>query len=332
MPTFIYEGKNRFYFGAQARLVENDRETASDWATPHIINNPAHAYVIGRFVEAEKANQNKQYFTLSGLQVARPTITNAPLNVNHSWRNIVGSFLATEMIYPTGEAAATDMPSNPFIESLGVVWRYYFPDEYRMIQAAHASGGLFFSMEAIPESISTIGGSDDSAVYAYDGRVSPNYPEEINSRSVDAIVLNNPHFVGGALIIPPVKPGWSNADVTAVSHYMEESLKEAEMAYESISEAAPDLEASQWEHIMEELLFRDYEAEESRSVDTKTRKKLAKTGAAMPDGSFPIATVADLKNAIRAIGRAKDPAAAKAHVKKRAKALGQSALVPSDWS
>lgn len=256
MPTFTYEGKDRFYFGAQARLVENDREVASDWATPHIIDNPAHAYVIGRFVEADKANNNKQYFTLAGLQVARPTITNAPLNVNHSWRNIVGSFLATEMIYPTGEEAG-ELPSNPFIESLGVVWRYYFPEEYATIQQAHASGGLFFSMEAIPESISTIGGPDDAAVYPYEGRVSPNYPEEVNNRSVAAIVLNNPHFVGGALIIPPVKPGWSNADITQVSKYMDESLKQAEMAYAEISEAAPDLEAAQWEALMQELVLLD---------------------------------------------------------------------------
>ena len=42
----------------------------------------------------------------------------------------------------------------------------------------------------------------------------------------------------------------------------------------------------------------------------------------MPDGSFPIANVEDLKNAIQSIGRAKDPDAAKAHIKKRARDLG----------
>lgn len=52
------------------------------------------------------------------------------------------------------------------------------------------------------------------------------------------------------------------------------------------------------------------------------RKKLAESGEALADGSFPIRNAGDLKNAIRAIGRAKDPAAAKAHIKKRAAALG----------
>lgn len=327
MPqTFIYEGQTRFHIGARAHLVENDRETASEWAAPYILNNPAHAYVIGRFVEAEKANNNKQYFSLSGLQIAKPSITNAPLNVNHSWRNIVGAFLASEMIYPTTEDAG-DAPLNPFIESLGVVWKHYFPDEYRLVQAAHAEGSLFYSMEAVPQTISTIGGTDDAKEYVYEGRVSPNYPDEINNRTVSAIVLNRPWFVGGALIIPPVKPGWSSADITQVSNFMNESLREAEMAYETISDVAPDLEAAQWEHIMEELLLHDYEAEQARDFNAKKRKSLAKSGAAMPDGSFPIENVQDLKNAVKLAGNAKDPAAAKAHIKKRAKALGQSDLV-----
>lgn len=70
---------------------------------------------------------------------------------------------------------------------------------------------------------------------------------------------------------------------------------------------------------------------EKRDVSTAEREKLADKGQALPDGSFPIANVGDLKNAIRAIGRAKDPAKAKAHIKRRAKALGQSQLIPDSW-
>lgn len=68
------------------------------------------------------------------------------------------------------------------------------------------------------------------------------------------------------------------------------------------------------------------------AADTaKGRERAAKKGFALPDGSFPITTVSDLKNAIRAIGRAKSPGAAKAHIKKRARALGRSDLIPPDW-
>lgn len=70
--------------------------------------------------------------------------------------------------------------------------------------------------------------------------------------------------------------------------------------------------------------FKDYSPEQ--------RDKMAKNGEAMPDGSFPIADCEDLKNAISAFGRAKDKDAAKAHIKKRAKALDCDVELPDDWS
>ena len=63
----------------------------------------------------------------------------------------------------------------------------------------------------------------------------------------------------------------------------------------------------------------------------KERKELAKEGEAMPDGSFPIRNEQDLKDAIRSVGRAKDPAAAKRWIKKRAKEMGKEATLPEDW-
>ena len=72
--------------------------------------------------------------------------------------------------------------------------------------------------------------------------------------------------------------------------------------------------------------------EEARFFSAKERKKHAKSGAAMSDGSFPIKNATDLKNAIRLAGHAKNPAAAKAHIKKRAKALGLTKSLPADWA
>jgi hypothetical protein len=71
-----------------------------------------------------------------------------------------------------------------------------------------------------------------------------------------------------------------------------------------------------------------------RDIGTDKRKELAKKGAAMPDGSYPIATVGDLKNAIRAYGRAaeKDKAKVRRHIKKRARALGKTDLIPESWA
>jgi hypothetical protein len=66
-------------------------------------------------------------------------------------------------------------------------------------------------------------------------------------------------------------------------------------------------------------------------VSDKERSKLADDGKAMEDGSFPIRNTADLHNAIQAFGRAKDPAAAKRHIKKRARELGAEGVLPDSW-
>lgn len=62
------------------------------------------------------------------------------------------------------------------------------------------------------------------------------------------------------------------------------------------------------------------------------RAEAADTGRALPDGSYPIANAADLKNAIQALGRAKDTARAKRHIIKRARALGLTDQLPDGWN
>ena len=79
------------------------------------------------------------------------------------------------------------------------------------------------------------------------------------------------------------------------------------------------------------ILGDEYGTFEKADFTEKERKKLAKKKEAMPDGSFPIRNTSDLKNAIQALGRAKDPEKAKAWIKKRAKALGKEDLLPDTW-
>lgn len=68
-----------------------------------------------------------------------------------------------------------------------------------------------------------------------------------------------------------------------------------------------------------------------REFNTSERQSAASSGAALPDGSFPIENASDLKNAIQAFGRAKNPSEAKAHIRSRAKALGKTDLIPDEW-
>ncbi|QOZ25294.1 hypothetical protein [Bradyrhizobium sp. CCBAU 51753] len=68
-----------------------------------------------------------------------------------------------------------------------------------------------------------------------------------------------------------------------------------------------------------------------RNFSQDQRDHLASTGAALPDGSFPIQNGGDLENAIHAVGRANDPAKAKAHIIARAKSLGLASKLPDGW-
>jgi len=116
-----------------------------------------------------------------------------------------------------------------------------------------------------------------------------------------------------------------------VTPEVSESDTPAEVKTEETSEEAPEevTKAKKSEKEDEEDA-KDAESKDEEEEDATTNK--AAKGDAMPDGSFPIANKKDLKNAIQASGRAKDPEKAKAHIKARAKSLGLEKLIPENWS
>jgi len=94
----------------------------------------------------------------------------------------------------------------------------------------------------------------------------------------------------------------------------------------------------------EVLGYDKYELDEAESIEAEAaeialkrafsedrRMELAKDGMAMPDGSYPIVSETDLRNAIQAFGRAKDKEATKKHIMKRARALKMESLIPANW-
>jgi hypothetical protein len=64
------------------------------------------------------------------------------------------------------------------------------------------------------------------------------------------------------------------------------------------------------------------------------RAELSEKGFALPDGSYPIRNEDDLKNAIKAYGRAEKSkrASVRKHIIKRARALKKQSLIPDNWS
>lgn len=92
------------------------------------------------------------------------------------------------------------------------------------------------------------------------------------------------------------------------------------------------------------LGFDEYDPEEAADIDEEVadialkamysedeRMEMAKGGMAMPDGSYPIKDEEDLKMAIMAVGRAKDPEEAKMHCMRRAKELGLEDMIPETF-
>lgn len=68
-------------------------------------------------------------------------------------------------------------------------------------------------------------------------------------------------------------------------------------------------------------------------VSADARRRMADSGAAMPNGDFPIPDEGHLRSAIGRLGNYKgDKAKAKAHIITRARALGLTHLLPEDWN
>lgn len=68
-----------------------------------------------------------------------------------------------------------------------------------------------------------------------------------------------------------------------------------------------------------------------RKFSAESRRRMAESGNAMPDGSYPIANKDDLMNAIRSWGRGGSDPKVKSYIKRRAKELGAEDMIPENW-
>ena len=68
-----------------------------------------------------------------------------------------------------------------------------------------------------------------------------------------------------------------------------------------------------------------------RKFTAEQRRRMSEEGHAMPDGSYPIGNKTDLMNAIRSWGRGGSDPKVKEHIKRRAKAMGLSDMIPENW-
>lgn len=273
--TVLAESATSFLIGAQAVLLEDDREVANSWASKHVTPNPALKWILGKYVEADRANSNKQFWSLGDLQMAQPTVDHAPLNILHRAQHIVGAFTNTEMIYPkNAEESAEENITRPYIEALAAYWKYYFPKELEIVEHAHNQGALFFSMECVSQSVTCAGEFGCGEEYAFVGPRDDSYCAHLNARS-SIVQLNKPHFLAGALIVPPAAPGWKGANIKEISEIYKGQEEVLHSVYEQMKAELSHLSPSDWEEMMAALLLqaKDMPWDPKKKEDDPKKKK-----------------------------------------------------------
>jgi hypothetical protein len=82
---------------------------------------------------------------------------------------------------------------------------------------------------------------------------------------------------------------------------------------------------------VESKSFKKFVHHKKDGYSDKQRVILARSGKALPDGSYPIVTKVDLANAIQSYGRARFKGIAKTHIIKRAEEMHLLRLLPDKW-
>lgn len=254
--TTIIETDTSIFINGPVQLIASERDIASEWASKHIVTNPHLRWIVGKYVEADKANSNGQLWTLDDLRMAKPSISYAPMNLLHRENDIVGTYVGSELVYPTDEA------TNPFIETVGAFWKYYFPEELEVIEAAHSMGALSSSMECISDSVTCVGPESCGETFSYRGPNHASYCEHIREHRSHR-QLNQPHFLAGALIFPPERPGWKGAMVSDISKSVGD--EELHRVYTSIAADFSHLTPKEWEAqmfaLVEQAFFAQFSAD-----------------------------------------------------------------------
>jgi len=124
---------------------------------------------------------------------------------------------------------------------------------------------------------------------------------------------------------------WDNMEKACWKGYKQEGMKDKNG--KQVPNCIPikksndeeDVEKNLWGGKLDPITFA------KRKFSAEQRRRLADSGSAMPDGSYPISNRQDLENAIRSWGRGGSDPKVKSHIKSRARALGLENLIPDNW-
>lgn len=235
--SFFTEVEGRLLLTGHAGVVTSmtdypDREMAAEYEKA--AGNDKLLHLTGKFVEADKPNVNGAFWTAEDLDYGERTPVHAPVNFLHRHRHIIGTFTDSKLLRPSAEAAAAGN-GRPYLGVNAVVWQEFFPYEARMIEMASNSKSLFWSMECQSRTVRC----ETSADGAFQG-CGAEYPFQQVFYRPESICAHlrgkssqrhfiQPRYNAGAVILPPVKPGWrgasaevkAQAELLAQHHYVE---------------------------------------------------------------------------------------------------------------
>lgn len=268
MDTLVLERGSSNYLVNVARVVRSEADVSSDLAETVADDswqvdkaNPFIQWIAGDFVEAENPNSNTQYWTAGDLELAEYSIKYAPLNMVHKFRQPIGFYAATKVVKLEKDAAAKlakpkETAGTLKIQALSGLWTHIFPFEAAQVEAADDAGLLFYSMEC--RGTHLICGTDEAKGLTGCGQkfdymqVDTHCEHLLERSSVRHIV--NPTFRGGAIIVPPVRPGWKNAKASVLEEaVMQEAAAFAEQnerAYNQLAADGVEISATAWEQLM----------------------------------------------------------------------------------
>lgn len=302
--SIIVEGKKSIHIASAAMLVEENRELA--WAEKHVIANPALAWIVGKYIGTNKPNDNGHIFNPNEIGEARQSLVYAPMNMLHRPQQVMGVYVANEIIWPTAAGqdgysaaelhdahdvsqsatAAAGVPvteTEPFLEAVAAFYKYYFPEQFEAVRMAHNEGSLAWSMECVPATVTCADGSGCDQTFAYMGRQDPSYCDHLNQPGA-LKKLNKPHFTAGALVLPPARPAWRGANVTELSTMVRTELEAAESIYDQTAKEFPEMEAKQWETVMATLVAQMVAADQKKVG----KHPYAASDASMSDSSCKV--------------------------------------------
>jgi hypothetical protein len=174
------------------------------------MTNPGFMYLRGRFVGADTPNGNGALWSSDDLRLGENTVAGGPLNWLHDETHIIGCLTDGQLV--GAEKAAEGV--NAHLSATAAVWRFLFPREAQTIEKAANDGELYYSMECISREVACVdtpGRPGCGETFSYGDYDAGKCCTHLRERSAVRQFVD-PIFLGGAVVVPPIRPGWHQAN------------------------------------------------------------------------------------------------------------------------